>query len=111
MPKTKKRRRSPKTVLRIPDLAHSKSAVLNSLGSESSHRTYDYAIDKFVDWYCSEPRWHSIARSSWDIGSILSSSVTRHPPSISTWPRFTGSRSKPPTLGCLALNLPLESRV
>ena len=56
MPKTKKRRHSPKTVLRIPDLAHSKSAVLNSLGSESSHRTYDYAIDKFVDWYCSEPR-------------------------------------------------------
>ncbi len=56
MPKTKKRRRSPKSVLRIPDLAQSKSAVLNSLGSESSHRTYDYAIDRFVDWYCSEPR-------------------------------------------------------
>jgi integrase len=56
VPKTKKKRRSPKTVLRIPDLAHSKSAVLNSLGSESSHRTYDYAIDKFIDWYCSEPR-------------------------------------------------------
>ncbi len=56
MPKTKKKRRAPKSVLKIPDLAHSKSAVLNSLGSESSHRTYDHAIDKFVDWYCSEPR-------------------------------------------------------
>lgn len=56
VPKTKKRRRSPKSVLRIPDLAHSKSAVLNSLGSESSHPTYDYAIDRFVEWYCSEPR-------------------------------------------------------
>ena len=48
--------RPPKPVLRIPDLAHSKSAVLNSLGSESSHRTYHYAIDKFINWYCSEPR-------------------------------------------------------
>ena len=56
MPRTKKKRRSPKSVLRIPDLAHSKSAVLNSLGSESSHRTYDHAIDKFIEWYCLEPR-------------------------------------------------------
>jgi hypothetical protein len=56
VPKTKKRGRSAKSVLRIPDLAHSKTAVLNSLGSESSHRTYDYPIDKFIDWYCSEPR-------------------------------------------------------
>lgn len=56
MPRTKKKRHSPKSVLRIPDLAHSKSAVLNSLGSESSHRTYDHAIDKFIEWYCSEPR-------------------------------------------------------
>jgi hypothetical protein len=52
----RKSRRKPKSVLRLPDLALSKSAVLNSLASQSSHRTYDHAIDEFIDWYCSEPR-------------------------------------------------------
>lgn len=33
-----------------------KSAVLNSLTSKSGQRTYDHAINEFVDWYCSEPR-------------------------------------------------------
>jgi site-specific recombinase XerD len=35
---------------------HSKSAVLNSLTSASSKRSYDLAIREFIDWYCSEPR-------------------------------------------------------
>jgi len=43
-------------VLRLPDLNHCKSAVLNSLGSPASRRVYDYAIDQFIAWYCSEPR-------------------------------------------------------
>ena len=43
-------------VLRLPDLDHSKSAVLNSLGSPASRRVYEYAIDQFIAWYCSEPR-------------------------------------------------------
>jgi len=34
----------------------SKSAVLNSLPSLSSRRSYDHAIREFIDWYCSEPR-------------------------------------------------------
>ena len=51
-----KRKRSPKTVLRLPDLEQSKSAVLNSLTSPSSQRSYDHAIREFVSWYCSEPR-------------------------------------------------------
>lgn len=50
-----KRKRNPKTVLKLPDLEQSKSAVLNSLTSQSSQRSYDYAIREF-DWYCSEPR-------------------------------------------------------
>ena len=33
-----------------------KSAVLNSLTSPSSQRSYDHAIREFIDWYCSEPR-------------------------------------------------------
>ena len=51
-----KRKRPPKTVLRLPDLEQSKSAVLNSLASQSSQRSYDHAIRDFIEWYCSEPR-------------------------------------------------------
>jgi hypothetical protein len=51
-----KRRRTPKTILKLPDLEQSKSAVLNSLTSASSKRSYDHAIREFIDWYCSEPR-------------------------------------------------------
>ena len=51
-----KRIRVPTTVLKLPDLEQSKSAVLNSLTSTSSKRSYDHAIREFIDWYCSEPR-------------------------------------------------------
>ena len=43
-------------VLRLPDLDHCKLAVLNSLGSPASRRVYEFAIDQFITWYCSEPR-------------------------------------------------------
>jgi len=45
-----------RTVLRLPDLDHSKAAVLNSLTSPRSRRVYQYAIEQFIAWYCSEPR-------------------------------------------------------
>jgi site-specific recombinase XerD len=51
-----KRKKVPKTVLKLPDLEQSKSAVLNSLVSSSSQRSYDHAIREFIEWYCSEPR-------------------------------------------------------
>jgi hypothetical protein len=41
-----KRKRTPKAVLKLPDLEQSKSAVLNSLTSPSSQRSYD------CDWVC-----------------------------------------------------------
>ena len=43
-------------VLRLPDLDQCKTAVLNSLGWPASRRVYEYAIDQFIGWYCSEPR-------------------------------------------------------
>lgn len=55
MAKTK-HKRSTKTVLKLPDLEHSKITVLNSLTFPSSRRSYDHAIREFTDWYCSEPR-------------------------------------------------------
>ena len=51
-----KRKRAPKSVLKLPDLEQSKAAVLNSLASPSSQRTYDHAIREFIEWYFSEPR-------------------------------------------------------
>ncbi|HSU59864.1 MAG TPA: tyrosine-type recombinase/integrase [Bryobacteraceae bacterium] len=52
----KKRRTTPKAVLRLPDLDQAKSAILNSLTSVDAQRGYRHAIDEFVEWYCSEPR-------------------------------------------------------
>jgi hypothetical protein len=54
--KAKGKKNRSKTKLGIPDLEHSKSAVLQSLGSPDSRRGYKHAIDEFVAWYCSEPR-------------------------------------------------------
>jgi integrase len=52
----RKTKRVPKNVLKLADLEQSKSAVLTSLSSASSQRSYDHAIREFVEWYCSEPR-------------------------------------------------------
>ncbi len=35
---------------------HAKIAVLNTLSSPDSQRSYRFAIDDFITWYCSEPR-------------------------------------------------------
>jgi hypothetical protein len=37
--------------LRLPDLDHSKLAVLNSLGSPGSRRVYEFALNQFIAWY------------------------------------------------------------
>jgi hypothetical protein len=42
--------------LTIPELQQSKTAVLNTLASVHSKRSYAYAIERFIAWYCSEPR-------------------------------------------------------
>ena len=57
MSKSKSRKKkAPKRVLAVPDLEHTKTALLNSLTSASGQRTYERAIRDFVAWYCSEPR-------------------------------------------------------
>ncbi len=52
----KKTKQAPKRVLHLPDLDFAKSAVLNTLRSSESKRSYRFAINDFVSWYCSEPR-------------------------------------------------------
>lgn len=45
-----------KAKLGLPDLEQAKAAVLASLLSPESQRSYGHSIDEFVLWYCSEPR-------------------------------------------------------
>jgi hypothetical protein len=40
----------------IPELEQSKTAALNTLASQHSRRSYEYAVSRFITWYCSEPR-------------------------------------------------------
>jgi site-specific recombinase XerD len=56
MNRSGRKRKAAKRVLRLPDLDFAKRAVLNTLGSPESKRAYEFAIDDFVTWYCSEPR-------------------------------------------------------
>jgi hypothetical protein len=44
----KKPKQTPKRVLRLPDLDFAKSAVLNTLRSSESKRSYRFAIDDLV---------------------------------------------------------------
>ena len=55
-PSSRSKHISNKTVLRLPDLEHATTAVLNSLKSTDANPGYRHAIEEFVDWYCSEPR-------------------------------------------------------
>lgn len=40
----------------LPELDQTKKSVLNSLTSMESRRSYQHAMDEFIEWYCSEPR-------------------------------------------------------
>jgi hypothetical protein len=42
--------------LTVPELDQSKTTVLNTLASVHSRRSYKHAIEKFIAWFCSEPR-------------------------------------------------------
>ncbi len=90
--------RAAKSVLRLPDLEVAKSAVLNSLSCPEAQRGYRYAIDEFVDWYCSEPRLSFsktvVLRYRMHLGSAE--------PSAANWSRFnflSGTfRCRPPSV-------------
>ena len=56
MPTMTKKHTVRKIVLRLPDLDHAKTSVLNSLSSPRSRRNYKFAMEQFITWYCSELR-------------------------------------------------------
>jgi hypothetical protein len=53
-PNRKKSRRSDRPTL--PELDQTERSVLHSLAYLQSRRSYQHAMDGFIDWYCSEPR-------------------------------------------------------
>ena len=87
-------------VLRLPDLDHCKLAVLNSLGSPASRRVYEYAIDQFIAWYCSEPRlaFNRIVVVRYRM--YLESAVWPPTPSTSNLQPCVAWLTKPPTPAC-----------
>jgi hypothetical protein len=78
----KRKLKRPKTILRLLDLEHSKSGVINSLGAVTSQDSYGHAIDEFTTWYSSEPRL-SFSRAVVLIGYILSKDTS--PPRLLTF--------------------------
>ena len=48
----------------IPELQQSKTAVLNTLASRHSRRSYEYAIDSFIACTAANPDW-SLTVPSW----------------------------------------------
>src|ERR1700736_6216639 len=94
------RRRTPKHVLKLPDLEQSKSAVLNSLTSRSSQRTYDHAIREFIECTVQNPGSPSISLWSLGIGYSSNSGTTLQPPSTYAWLQSGGWPTRLLTAGC-----------
>src|ERR1019366_1602222 len=99
----------PKTKLGLPDLDHSKSAVLDSLRSPESKRGYRHAIDEFIQWYCSEPRlsFNKIVVTRYRISSRIASS--RQERSMDDSLQCGGSPTRLPTLACSVRSSPPAS--
>src|SRR4051812_27886915 len=95
----KPKRPSAKRVLRLPDLDYAKTAVLNTLSSSDSRRSYRFAIDDFVTWYCSEPRlaFSSVRQLSSDTDWNSRAAIWPRPRLTCAWPLFAVSHTKQPT--------------
>ena len=96
--------------LTIPELQQSKTAVLNTLASVHSRRSYAYAIERFIAWYCSEPSLtfnRSVVvryRSFLERLSLSAATINLHLSAIRRWLfLFLGARSRSVRAACRAL--------
>lgn len=107
MKKVDRKKRTPKRVLRLPDLDYAKRAVLNTLGSPGSMRAYEFGIEDFVTWYCSEPRLAFsktvVLRYRIELESRRLA-VSPRLPSTFDWLRCDDWPMRPPIRDCSALN-------
>ena len=101
-PKRNRRINRPRRVLRLLDLEHARTAVLNSLSSPESQRGYRHAIDEFVDWYCSEPRLAFNRIVVLRYRSHLESRRLASAPSTFSWALFGGWPMRPQIAVCSA---------
>jgi len=110
MKQLSRKKKVAKRVLHLPDLDFARRAVLNTLGSSDSKRAYEFAIDHFVTWYCSEPRlaFSKTVVLRYPLG--LEARRLAPAQSIFASPRAAGSRSKPPIPASSAPNSPQASR-
>ena len=99
----------PKRSLALPDLEQTKSAVLNTLTSKSGQRTYDHAINEFVDWYCSDRAWLSIVPLFFDTESTWNNGTSLQQRSTYGWPRSGAWHTRPLIPACSVRNLPPAS--
>ena len=90
-----KRKRTPKHILKLPDLEQSKSAVLNSLTSRSSQRIYDHAIREFIEWYSVRNRGSHSTRQVTRYRISLERSIMHQPPLTCGSPQSGGWHTKP----------------
>lgn len=92
----KKKRRVPKTVLRLPDLDQTKSAVLNSLSSIDAQRGYRHAIESLNG--TARSRGYPSARPlSSGIAYTSNPGIWRLAPSISASAACAASLTRLPT--------------
>lgn len=89
-----------KTKLGLPDLEHAKVAVIVSLRSFESQRSYRHSIDEFVAWYCSAPRlsFNKAVVLRYDFISKIVTSLQA--PSTSGWQPYDGWHMKRQILDC-----------
>jgi hypothetical protein len=73
--------------LTLPELDQSKVAVLDSLGSTQSRRSYRHAMEEFIKWYCSEPRLTSRSDRGKGSGWRRMPSVTLNMALVAPMPR------------------------
>jgi len=102
----------PKAKLGLPDLDHSKSAVLDSLRSPESKRGYRHAIDEFIQWYCYEPRlsFNKVVVTRYRI-FLENRQLAAGRRSMDDLPQYDDSPTRPQTLACSVPNSPPVSGV
>src|SRR5216684_2969235 len=89
-----------KTKLGLPDLENAKIAVIVSLRSFESQRSYRHSIDEFVAWY-SPLRDCRLTRRSFSVTDFISKIATwLQGPSTSGWQRYDGWHMKQQILDC-----------
>ena len=96
--------RRPKSTLRLSELDHSQTAVLDSLRSSESKRGYRHAIDEFIQWYCSEPTLSFNKTVVTRYGFTSRTAGSQRAQSMGDLPLFVGWPTRLPTQACSAPN-------